>query len=81
MIRYEYIYIYICNIVLVKYTICIRFLYSVVKDGQSVPVIREVVKNILRREVPQFLNVFFSFYSLFVFYAFLCIFAFFTFLF
>ena len=77
MIRYEYIYIYIyiCNIVLVKYTICIRFLYSVVKDGQSVPVIREVVKNILRREVPQFLNVF-SHFILFLcfmhFYAFLC---------
>ena len=78
MIRYEYIYIYIyiyiCNIVLVKYTICIRFLYSVVKDGQSVPVIREVVKNILRREVPQFLNVF-SHFILFLcfmhFYAFL----------
>ena len=40
MIQYKYIYIYFCIIVLVKYTICIRFLYSVVKDGQSVLVIK-----------------------------------------
>ena len=51
------VYIYICNIVLVKYKICIRFSYIVVKVGQSVPVIREGAKNILRGEVPQFFNL------------------------